>query len=159
MVLDGSSAHYAELFVKFAHLMPAGGWNTMDWYQINEPAMLDWLINEKGCKWHKVCAPEGSLILWDSRTVHYGAPPLARNARIATYVCYKPVSLITPDRLAVRIEAFNNLQTTTHDPVSFRVQPKESPAENDPGWKVRQQPDSRPVLTERGLKLVGIVPY
>lgn len=74
-------------------------------------------------------------------------------------VCYKPASLITPDRLAVRIEAFNNLQTTTHDPISFRVQPKEEPEPNDPGWKVRQQPASKPILTERGKQLVGLVPY
>lgn len=84
MVLSGSSAHYAELFERFSHLEPAEGWPTADWYPMSHPEMIEWLINEKGCKWHKVCAPEGSLILWDSRTVHYGAPPLKKNARIAT---------------------------------------------------------------------------
>lgn len=84
MVLQGSSQHYNELFAKFAHLMPAEGWTTENWFPLSNPEMVDWLINDKGCSWHKVCAPEGSLILWDSRTVHYGAPPLAKNPRMAT---------------------------------------------------------------------------
>lgn len=46
--------------------------------------MIKWLIEEKGCTWEKVCAGEGDLILWDSRTVHYGAVPLESTARMAT---------------------------------------------------------------------------
>ena len=71
------------------------------------------------------------------RTVHYGAPPTGDNARMATCsfllslsprlvgklsliyrvfffsdVCYKPASLITPEQLAVKQDAFHNQQNT-----------------------------------------------
>lgn len=58
--------HYNECFEKFAHLEPKEGWTLEDNY-VHDERMIEWLINKKGCTWHKVCCPEGGLILWDSR--------------------------------------------------------------------------------------------
>lgn len=70
------------------------------------------MINEKGCEWHKVEAPAGALIVWDSRTVHYGSVPKSNNPRVATYVCYKPASLITPEYLEKKKEAVEQMLTS-----------------------------------------------
>lgn len=102
---------YNEVFAKFSHQMPADGWTDVDSYH-HTPEMLDWLVNEKGCTWHKVCAGPGDLILWDSRTVHYGAPPKGPKARTAVYVAYKPASLITEEKLEQRKQAMEHMWTT-----------------------------------------------
>lgn len=83
--------------------------------------MLEWMINEKGCYWEKVCADPGDLILWDSRTVHYGSVPLSKNARVATYVCYKPAALASPETYEAKKKAFENLNNCTHDPTMFQT--------------------------------------
>lgn len=67
MVLDGSSQYYAELWQHFDHkkLANAGGnWNERA-YQNVDAEMCAWL-EEKGCRWVKVCAQPGDLMLWDS---------------------------------------------------------------------------------------------
>jgi len=89
MVLQGSKELYNEVFEKFDH-QKGDGWTDVDVRPFRSrlshlsnfiadssrpllpqsyhhtPEMLDWLVNEKGCVWHKVCANAGDLILWDS---------------------------------------------------------------------------------------------
>lgn len=64
MVLDGSSAYYTEMWKRFDHLKPEGGWNRHA-FQLVPEEMCSWL-ESKGCKWVKVCAQPGDLMLWDS---------------------------------------------------------------------------------------------
>ncbi|KAL7409791.1 hypothetical protein BDY24DRAFT_195714 [Mrakia frigida] len=152
MVLQGSKELFNEVFEKFDH-QKGEGWTDIDSYH-HTPEMLDWLVNEKGCVWHKVCADAGDLILWDSRTVHYGAPPVGQKARTAVYICYKPAALITPERLALRVECIEKLWTTTHDPILFRVIDEK----NTPSDSIRPYP-AKPVLSARGRQLAGIDAY
>nr|AOR51877.1 phytanoil-CoA dioxygenase [Phaffia rhodozyma] len=158
MVLRGSKELYNECFDRFAHQRPAEGWTPLDSYH-HTPEMLEWMIKEKGCTWHKVEAPAGSVILWDSRTVHYGSIPLSTNPRVASYVCYKPAALISEEYREKKKEAIDQMLTSTHDPVMFTCRPRREPAPNDPGWSVRQVPDERPVLSEVGRKLAGLESY
>lgn len=56
---------------------------------------LAWLQEEKQCVPHRVACPEGSLVLWDSRTVHSPLNSLCAKPRkrVVVYVRYYPTSL------------------------------------------------------------------
>ena len=71
MVLDGSSAHYSELWEHFDH-KKGEGWNERAWQAVDEE-MCKWL-ESKGCKWIKVCADPGDLMLWDSVSIFAISP-------------------------------------------------------------------------------------
>ncbi|KAJ5635898.1 uncharacterized protein N7484_009211 [Penicillium longicatenatum] len=62
---------------------------------------LEWFEN-RGLKPHKVCAEPGDLLIWGSRTIHYGADSneAGKNIRTANYATYMPASLASADQLA-----------------------------------------------------------
>jgi hypothetical protein len=70
-----------------------------------------------------ITAPRGSLILWDSRTIHwnqhagkdrpYQDTP---KVRMVGYLCYVPKSRLTDQSRALRKEAFENGVGTNHNP-------------------------------------------
>lgn len=92
-----------------------------------------------------VCAPAGSVILWESRTVHYGAAPKeGANPRYATCkgtgyhalsdshadsphyliiidVCYKPAAHCPPAHLESRKEAIRDYQNMVSTAISSYV--------------------------------------
>jgi len=83
MVLKGSRHHYRELFEEvFKKDEPENGWTKVDIHRFSDD-QIKWLESRPGAEWHKVCAKPGDLLLWDSRTCHYGAPPMSSNSRIA----------------------------------------------------------------------------
>lgn len=63
-VFEGSSALYTELWKQFDHKKAENGWNP-EAFQFIDDEMAQWL-ESKGCKWIKVCADPGDLLLWDS---------------------------------------------------------------------------------------------
>lgn len=70
-----------------------------------------------------ITAPRGSLILWDSRTVHWNQSscknrPYRNNPRVRMvgYLCYVPKSRLTDKSRALRKEAFENGVSTNHNP-------------------------------------------
>lgn len=63
MVLSGSSVLYSQLWQHFDH-KKGDGWNPWEQQFLDED-MCQWLESE-GCKWVKVCAQPGDLLLWDS---------------------------------------------------------------------------------------------
>jgi len=67
MVMMGSRMLFNKLFETFAEDMPEGGWSQNDVYVFSDKQQ-EWLLDQ-GCKWHKVCADPGDLILWDSVSV------------------------------------------------------------------------------------------
>ena len=83
--------------------------------------------NESGnsyCKKH-VTAPRGSLILWDSRTIHWNQHaskdrPYSDNpkVRMVGYLCYVPKTRLTDEGRALRKQAFETGVSTTHNPAS-----------------------------------------
>jgi hypothetical protein len=82
MVLSGSLPLYAQFFEEHEDQAPEGGWSWRDSYPFTEE-QLSWFY-EHGCKWIKVEAEPGDLILWDSRCIHYGAPARGERPRVAT---------------------------------------------------------------------------
>ncbi|KAJ7593464.1 hypothetical protein C8J56DRAFT_931149 [Mycena floridula] len=164
MIMRGTRPLFAELFETFKKDMPEGGWKYRDTYHFNQEHMK-W-FESKGCTWHKVTANPGDVILWDSRTCHYGAFPTSNNFRVATYVCYKPAHLIPPDFLELKIKAMNEMSQTTHDPVVFAVRTAAPfqglpPFEGavDRAWENKKGPAKPPVLSSVGRKLAGLESY
>ena len=74
------------------------------------------------CKKH-VTAPRGSLILWDSRTIHWNHHAskdrpykVVPKVRMVGYLSYVPKSRLTNEGRALRIEAFETGVSTGHNP-------------------------------------------
>ncbi|KAK8858894.1 hypothetical protein IAR55_003125 [Kwoniella newhampshirensis] len=155
MVLEGSTPLYSEFFEAHIDQRPADGWSWMDGHGFS-PEDLKW-FEARGCKWRKVEAGPGDVILWDSRTVHYGAPAKGNVPRVATYVCYKPAKNIRPEKLEERKQAFKDYSGTSHDPLEFRLTGTNVSGPLDPDEK--QLPKEPAVLSERAKKLVGLVSY
>jgi hypothetical protein len=98
MVLDGSFTLYNEFFDSHKYQAPEGGWNPVDFHSFSTED-LHWFY-ERGCTWKKILAEPGDLILWDSRTVHYGAHAEGDRPRVAT--CESPFPLPWRPKLKLR---------------------------------------------------------
>lgn len=133
--------------------------------KIISPKDYTMLTNEQldfylaNCKPVHICCPKGSLVLWDSRTVHYGCEPTKKrlnpNTRCVSYLCYSPKNLIDEDNCNRRKTAFKFLQTTNHDPtkVTFKYN---TPYFGSHHHHVAKYitPINKPVLTDLGALLV-----
>lgn len=102
-----------------------------DFVRIDEGA--DMLV-EMGCIPYRIQCPKGSLVLWDSRTLHYGTKPIQGreklNYRMVAYVCYTPLSLMTSAKKKRKQQLFTEKsgngcgRTTNHWPHRPRVFPE-----------------------------------
>lgn len=70
-----------------------------------------------------ITAPRGSLILWDSRTVHWNQHPIkdrpysdSPKVRMVGYLCYVPKARLTNEGRTLRREAFETGVSTGHNP-------------------------------------------
>lgn len=98
-----------------------------DWFVLKDEH-IDWYTNTKDCVRTNIKCPAGSLVLWDSRTIHCGKEPepnrVQPNHRCVVYVCYTPRKLASPSSLHKKINAFNNLRTTSHWPHKPKLFPE-----------------------------------
>ncbi|KAM0748624.1 hypothetical protein T439DRAFT_68812 [Meredithblackwellia eburnea MCA 4105] len=157
MVMQGSSALYTQLWEAFEDKKPEGGWNTWEQQFLTED-MNNWLL-ARGCKWLKVCAGPGDLLLWDSRTVHYGALPTSTNDRFAAYVCYKPAEHVDEETKKERLEVFAKKQHTAHDPSILRVTERDPPEDHPTYAASLARPLQEPVLSKTARQLIGLDSY
>lgn len=96
----------------------------------------DWcLLNEEQKKFYSdrlgkdsdICvkAPAGSLVLWDSRTIHQGMEPQKErqkdNIRCVPYVCMTPAKLASQVQIKKRIKYFEERRTCNHVPHKVKV--------------------------------------
>ena len=100
-----------------------------DWYKLSDDEKLFFI--DKGCQEKRILAPRGSLILWDSRTIHCGVEPIKgrpqMNHRCCVYLCYQPKFLCKEKDIQKRIKAYENLRTTSHNvckPKLFAINPR-----------------------------------
>lgn len=112
-----------------------------------------------------ITAPRGSLILWDSRTVHWNQHPTKDRAfndppkvRMVGYLSYVPKSRLTPEGRLMRREAFETGVATGHNPAfpeikrtKDRIRPRFAQYFEDPGYI---QPKIN--LTPLGESLLGL---
>ncbi|KAB8269029.1 hypothetical protein BDV30DRAFT_251775 [Aspergillus minisclerotigenes] len=124
---------------------------TPEWYGYTERGMK-WL-DDHGCKWEKVCAEPGDLLLWDSRTPHYNLSPKGETPRFCIYTCYMPVADTTNDDLVRKKEAFENWLGTTHWPNAKHTGSNVAKRDGKECANNRFRPVNEPQLSERAFKL------
>lgn len=137
-------------------------WLPMKDVHVFKKEELAWFA-ARGVHPHKVCAEVGDLVLWDSRTIHYGSEPTEESNQIRTalYATYVPASLATAEQLELKKKAFQTYSSTTHWPHQYIVpRPNEvhlPDGTRDP--RNRDAPLERPEYTDKLLKLAGMKPY
>lgn len=130
-----------------------------DWYKLATQEELDYFVLEKKCEPISIACPAGSLVFWDSRTMHAGQESLTArpvsNFRMAVYLCYLPRSLATTAALKKKQKAFNELRMTSHwphKPILFGKSPR---TYGKAGPTISQLPKPTNVSKEMGMKLAG----
>ena len=129
-----------------------------NWYRINENEYQTY-VEEYKCKPRRIKCPANSLVLWDSRVIHFGAQPLKDrvepNVRMCIYICMLPRSLCTDKQLKLKQKRFNELRLTTHWPVEsdmFSKNPRKW-SSSDVKEEILLPPS--PKLTKLGKSLAG----
>ena len=121
-------------------------------------------FEEKGCTRQRVPCPKGGMILWDSRTVHANARPMKgrdhpQRWRYVVFVCMTPAAWASPQDLAIKAQAYEKMQLTTHWPsqgvrtFSEKVAPNSA---RDPNPRMQLPAVAR---TDDAKRLVGVLPY
>lgn len=158
MVYPGSHKYNDEFFDT---MTDPKDWSKKDIYLFS-PEQLSW-FTEKGIKPHKVCAEVGDLIVWDSRTIHYGAEPTEKSTQIRTviYAAYTPAKLASEETLKTKREVFSRWAGTTHWPHD-NISIRENRAFFEDGTRDprdREEPATKPELSMKLLRLAGVLPY
>ena len=112
-----------------------------------------------------VTAPRGSLILWDSRTVHWNQHPSRERpysgepkVRMVGYLCYVPRARLTDEGKALRREAFETGVSTGHNPAypELRRTKDHIKQEFEPYLEAPSYIQPKIHLTQLGESLLGI---
>lgn len=158
---DGGLVVYkttSKLFKEFFETqVPKDKWDALDVYHFSQEE-LDWFI-KRGCEEVKICCEPGDMILWDSRTIHWGKEPESTSDVIRTvvYVSYSPRKFANHGILEYRKKAFQAWLSTSHwahDNIRCRpniVMKEDGTA--DPNSRIR--PLQLPPLNSKVLSLVG----
>jgi hypothetical protein len=149
-VLQGSHRYQAE----FARTFPAD-LSREDWFKLEERHLA--FYRERQCRPLDLTCPAGSLVLWDSRTVHMGKEAQRTRAepnfRCVAYLCYTPRSWATPEVLRCKQQMVQELRTANHYPHRPRVFPQFPQTWGQPLPDIAPIP--APVLTPLGRRLAG----
>ncbi|KAH8748906.1 phytanoyl-CoA dioxygenase [Hyaloscypha finlandica] len=136
-------------------------WERIDRFAFDQ-SQLSWFA-ARGIQPEKVCAEVGDLILWDSRTIHYGSVPSEKSTQIRTaiYAAYTPARLASEETLEKKTEIFGQWGGTTHWPHdNIRIREVKTYLEDgtrDP--RDRDEPLEKPEMTDKLLKLAGVKRY
>ncbi|GME23959.1 Phytanoyl-CoA dioxygenase [Neofusicoccum parvum] len=158
VVFPGSHNLLAEFFDT---MTDRAAWERRDLYMFSEDE-LAWFA-ARGAVPLKVEAAPGDLLVWDSRTVHWGAEPGEQSTQVRTvvYASYAPAAWASEQQLAEKAKIFANWAGTTHwphDNIVFReAKARLEDGSLDP--RNRDEPRERPELTDRLLKLAGARRY
>lgn len=146
------SNRYHKKIAETLNINRESDWNVM------EERHLEFYTNN-GCKRKNIICPAGSMILWDSRTVHAGQQPLITrkksNIRNIAYICMMPKLYTTEDIIEKRISAFKEMRMTTHWATQCVLFPK-TPRVYDEKILPNVPEMPKPKLNNLGLNLVGI---
>lgn len=145
-----SSNRYHEEFAKYYNIT-----DKKDWYKLTKEQ--EQFYTNKNCIPKKIMCPAGSLVFWDSRTVHCGSEAIKERKNIhfraVIYLCYMPRILCTENNLKKKKNAFDNQRTCNHNPCKIKLFPKY------PRIYGRVLPThtniKKPILTDTQLKLAG----
>ncbi|KAH3685934.1 hypothetical protein WICPIJ_003088 [Wickerhamomyces pijperi] len=162
LIVYKNSHKYIEEFFKNGGI-PEEKWHPADNVQLSTEELENFLKLYPDVEKLKVHVEPGDLILWDSRTIHYGAAPDDDSDVIRTiaYISYSPASFATEEALAAKNEVFKQWGGTTHwafDNINARLFKATLPnGELDPAD--RTEPLHLPELSDEILKLAGAKRY
>jgi ectoine hydroxylase-related dioxygenase (phytanoyl-CoA dioxygenase family) len=149
-ILEGSHKYHADFANQF------GSPNSNDWFILSQEH-IDWYVGNKACVKTNIKCPAGSLVLWDSRTIHCGIEPdisrINPNYRCVVYVCYTPRELASDSILEKKIKAWEDLRTTSHYPHKPKLFPLYPNTWNKPRPNIVQIP--RPQINDLAYRLIG----
>lgn len=128
-----------------------------DWFKLS-PAQQQWYVEQTGSDVQYIKCPRGSMVLWDSRTIHSGQEAVRarprENTRMVVYVCMTPRNWTKSKQvLAKRIKAFEAARMTTHWPHQVKLFGKHPQLYGKPVPRVPPAPTPR--LSPLGRRLVG----
>jgi hypothetical protein len=119
-IMEGSHNYHEEAGDTF------GITDKSDWHKLTREQQE--FYESKGCAYKKISCPKGSMVFWDSRTIHCGVEAMKGrehiNLRAVIYLCYMPKNLAMPSAIKKRIKAFEELRTTSHWPHKVKLFPK-----------------------------------
>lgn len=105
-----------------------------------------------------VTAPRGSLILWDSRTIHQNQHPRkdrpfnkCPKVRMVGYLCYVPKQRMSDKIKTLRLKAFQGGVSTGHNPTQFDLK-----YTRDHIWKEYEQYFEDPNYTQPKINLTPL---
>lgn len=153
--LEGSHAKHAD-FKKWKNddaLFKKAG----DWYKLEEDDLKFYLEKEK-CQHRAIKCPAGSMVFWDSRTIHSGLEPAKERKelrkRCVAYLCYTPRKLASAAMLKKKVKAFEELRTTNHWPHKQKLFPVLPRTYGAPIQKIKKI--EKPIgIGEIGKRLIG----
>ncbi len=126
-----------------------------DWYKLTKEEEKFYL--DKGCAPKLIKCPKGSMVFWDSRTIHCGSEAFKTrkepNFRAIVYLCYLPRSTATEANIKKKIKAFEELRTTNHYPQKPKLFSKEARTYGGPVPDITQI--SPPILKPIAKRLIG----
>ena len=149
--LEGSQKYHAEFAAKFNISYPE------DWYVVSHnKRQMDFYVREKNCAPKCIKCPAGTMVFWDSRTIHFDLPSLKErqvpNFRCVAYICMLPRNMSNERELKKKQDAFNKMLSTSHWPNRIVTFPTRSMF-NEAGIVVQEMPPPR--VTPLGMKLAG----
>lgn len=149
-ILEGSHKFHSDFQEQFKTT------NKKDWYKLNSDE-LDFYIKQKECRPTRIKCPKGSVVLWDSRTIHCGSQALKtrekQNIRNVAYICYEPRERCTEKNLLKKQKAFNEMRMTSHWPCKVKLFSKLPRTYGNTIYPVSNL--DKPMLNMLGKRLAG----
>ena len=150
-IMEGSHKYHEE-FSKIFNIN-----DQSDWYKLN--SIEEKFYKDKNCNYKKIKCPKGSLVLWDSRTIHCGTNPIKKrknsNTRSIIYLCYMQKNLCSLKQIHKKKQLFYKKQTSNHWPCN------PTPCSKNPHTYGKKLPIiteiDNPVLNDLGKSLAGII--
>jgi ectoine hydroxylase-related dioxygenase (phytanoyl-CoA dioxygenase family) len=130
--------------------------NKDNWYKLETEEQMQF-YRERGCEEKYIKCPKGSMVLWDSRTIHCGVEPRKQrtmpNFRCVAYLCYMPRSKSNTKEIAKKIKAFEEMRMTSHWPCKVKLFPKMPRTYGATVKEITELP--HPEINQLGRRLVG----
>ena len=147
--MESSNLYHEEFTQKFEIK------DKSDWYKHTREEQK--FYEDKGCEEKKVTCKAGSMVFWDSRTIHCGTEAVKerceKKLRNVVYICMTPRERATEANLKKKRKAFEELRMTTHTPHKPKLFPVNPRTYGGPLPNVTQVP--KPNLTCLGKRLAG----
>jgi ectoine hydroxylase-related dioxygenase (phytanoyl-CoA dioxygenase family) len=151
--MEHSNKYHASFQERF-QIQEKGNWHKL------EPEQERYFVEECGCMPKRIKCPRGSMVLWDSRTIHCGTEAMKTRAqpnfRNVVYVCYEPRVNCTEKKLVAKQKALANMRMTSHWPCEVTLFSKNPRTYSSDIVVPTIEPLAPPKLTDLGKRLAGL---